>query len=210
MKLKNFEDIDAIIFDFGGVFINIDYQKTTEQLSALLQEPAAFTQDHQGALFDAIETGEITPAEFRDRLRQHCRNPRLSDQQLDAAWNALLGDIPGHRVQLLRDLRPHFKKMLLLSNTNAIHLAAIQATMTKAAGSPAAFENLFDQVYYSHLMQLRKPHPEIFQRVVREQSIDPARCLFIDDSLQHVLGARRVGLRAHHLTGEVAELFRAS
>ena len=207
LKLNKYEDVENIIFDFGGVLLDIDYQKTTNALESLLHEPAEFSQANQSELFDAIETGHISPDQFRERLRAACKDAQISDEKLDRAWNAMLGPIPKKKIELLKNLRAHYRKIYLLSNTNAIHIAAVEPAMAEAAGSVSAFEALFDEIYYSHHLRMRKPHVETFTKVIKDQNIEPKRTLFIDDSIQHIEGARRAGLQTHHLTGDLFDLF---
>ena len=95
----------------------------------------------------------------------------------------------------------------LLSNTNIIHLNAIIPAMESVAGSKDGFEAAFQKVYYSHEVGLRKPHAAIFEHVIDENALVPEKTLFIDDSVQHVEGAKRVGLQVHHLVEDVTKIF---
>ena len=85
-----------------------------------------------------------------------------------------------------------------MSNTNAIHVPAFERIIAEDNGI-ADFKALFDGAYYSCEMGLRKPDAEAFHHVLSRHGAEPARTLFIDDSIQHVLGARAAGLRADHL-----------
>ncbi|NRA66709.1 MAG: HAD family phosphatase [Pseudobacteriovorax sp.] len=199
--------IDTIIFDFGGVILDIEYEKTEAALRELLAQEGGFSQATQTQIFDDIETGQITPEQFRGALRHEFKCPDIKDQDIDIAWNLMLGPIQSEKIEILREARKHYR-IFLLSNTNAIHLEAIQQTMTDAAGSPSAFEELFENVYYSHVVGMRKPHAPIFQHVIEGNNLDPSRSLFIDDSRQHVVGAKQCGLVVHHLTGRLEDFWR--
>jgi FMN phosphatase YigB (HAD superfamily) len=150
-------------------------------------------QDH---LFDGFETGALSPAVFRDRIRALHHEP-LTDQQIDACWNAMLGRVPAERIALVERLKERYQ-VLLLSNTNAIHVPAFEAIIARDNGI-TDFKGLFHGAYYSCEIGLRKPDAEAFHHVLERHGADPATTLFIDDSIQHVEGARRVGLRAEHL-----------
>ena len=120
----NLDEIDAIIFDLGGVIINIDYPRTILAFNALHSEDQEFpySQNQQAELFDAFEKGEIPAWEFRDGLRKTL-DLDCSDADLDAAWNAMLLDIPIERIRLIEALSKQ-KRLFLLSNTNSIHKLA--------------------------------------------------------------------------------------
>ncbi|MBC7449070.1 MAG: HAD family phosphatase [Hymenobacteraceae bacterium] len=188
-----------LIFDLGGVLINLDYAAPIAAFAALSgsSEPLAFTQQGQAPLFDALETGQLPDANFRAALRRTYALPaKATDTALDAAWNAILRDFPAERLDLLRALRGAGYGLYLLSNTNALHRAAFDDTLRRDYGLSDGLLPFFDAVYYSHEVGLRKPDPAIFRRVLTDHALAPGRTLFIDDSPQHVAAARTVGLDA--------------
>jgi putative hydrolase of the HAD superfamily len=87
----------------------------------------------------------------------------------------------------------------LLSNTNAIHAAVFEADLQSTLDDAAAFWGAFEQAHYSHDIGMKKPHPDTFLHVCNIHGLAPERTLFLDDSIQHVEGAARAGLHAHHL-----------
>ncbi|MGB0522764.1 MAG: HAD family hydrolase [Flammeovirgaceae bacterium] len=188
-----------IIFDLGGVIINLDYQATTNAFTKLCGRDMSevYSQKRQDPIFDDIETGKISPHEFREGLKQ-LFNFEASHDQIDAVWNALLLDIPPSRIDLLKQLKAQ-KRIFLLSNTNAIHKIAFERILKKATGIPK-LDPLFEKAYYSHELNDRKPNVSIFERVIDENALNPAETLFIDDSAQHIIGAKQAGLHAYHLT----------
>lgn len=194
------QGIKHIIFDLGGVILNIDYQRTIDAFVALGIDDfdAMYSQAAQSNLFDALETGRSTPQEFRDGLRAFLPKG-TTDVQIDQAWNALLEDLPAERLQLLDACKQRYGTYLL-SNTNSIHYVQYIADLEAVHGLPD-MDGLFNKVFLSHEVHLRKPDAEIFELVLRDQGIRAEETLFIDDSIQHIEGAREVGIRAHHLTG---------
>jgi putative hydrolase of the HAD superfamily len=196
------DQIDNIIFDYGGVIIRICYDNTIAAFSQLsgLDGHQFFTQHRQNPLFDDYETGRISSAEFRDGLRSLLQI-QVSDQALDDAWNAMLLDIPPERINLLQALGTQ-KRIFMLSNINEIHRTACDRLFVETFGTTFSdISELFEKVYYSYEMGDRKPNVSIFQRVLAEQQIDPTRTLFIEDTLQHIEGAKQAGLHTIHLTG---------
>ncbi|MBK0404643.1 HAD family phosphatase [Adhaeribacter sp. BT258] len=187
-----------IIFDLGGVIINIDYQKTIDAFKKLSQAGATieFNQKNQSALFDELETGRISNAAFREKVREHYHLD-ATDEEIDAAWNAMLLDIPAERIELLRQLRKNHK-LFLLSNTNAIHLIAFNKIVHESHGMPA-LDELFDKCYYSHLVDDRKPNASVFEKILAENNLEREETLFVDDSIQHIESAEKIGIKTLHL-----------
>jgi putative hydrolase of the HAD superfamily len=189
---------ETLLLDLGGVLIDVDYGAATRAFDALgfSDFGALYSKARQDHLFDGLETGDLSPAQFRDRIRQLYR-PDITDREIDTCWNAMLGSIPPPRIELLRSLKERYR-LLLLSNTNAIHVPAFEAIIARE-NNIADFKSLFHGAYYSCEIGLRKPHAEAFHHVLEQHGADPSGTLFIDDSIQHVVGAREAGLYAEHL-----------
>jgi len=193
-------DFKNIIFDLGGVILNLDYQLTIRAFEELgiPDFVASYSQRNQSALFDGFERGEIEPARFRDSFRREL-NCDCTDHQLDFAWNAMLLDLPSERVALLEELNES-KRIFLLSNTNRIHVEAFEADIAQHHGMESLI-GLFEEVYYSCDVGMRKPEERIFRMVMETNRLRADETLFIDDSPQHVQAARSCGIEAYHLTG---------
>ena len=206
----HFMQIKNIIFDLGGVLLDVDYDATIQAFKEqnVTDFDSFFTQAAQVKLFDRLDKGEILPQEFRDTLRQ-LSGVRIGDQQIDEAWNAMLGPFPEERMTLLKKVKTHYH-IFLLSNTNAIHYPVYQEYMKVRFGMNG-LEDLFEKQYLSYRIGMRKPDVEIFQHVVDDSGLHPGETLFIDDSLQHVQGAEKAGLHAVHLDvlngSDIARLF---
>ena len=112
------------------------------------------------------------------------------------AWNSMLLDLPESRLDLLRSLNSNYK-LFLLSNTNAIHINSISNTLGEKQWK--SFCNLFDKMYLSHEIGVRKPNIEAFQFILKQQKLNPNEVLFIDDSPQHIEGAKKLGIICYHL-----------
>ncbi|MBL7953257.1 MAG: HAD family phosphatase [Flavobacteriales bacterium] len=189
---------DTILLDLGGVLIDVDYRATARAFRALNHPhfERIYSKAQQDHFFDGFETGSLSPAQFRDRIRE-LLDPALADDTIDASWNAMLGTIPPERIELVERLRERYQ-VLLLSNTNAIHVPAFEAIIARQNGIKD-FKSLFHGAYYSCEIGLRKPDKASFLHVLGSHDARPERTLFIDDSIQHVNGAREAGLNAEHL-----------
>ena len=190
--------LDTLILDLGGVLIDVHYAKSAEAFRALgvphFEEQ--FSKAKQTDLFDRFERGEMSVAQFRDEVRRTL-SIDAKDRQIDTAWNAMLGSIPAQRMQLVEELRNRYR-VYLLSNTNVIHVAAF-LRIAKEQNGIAEFRQEFDGCFFSNEIGMRKPEAAIFQHVLKNTYATPERTLFIDDSIQHVEGARATGLPAEHL-----------
>ncbi len=210
------DDVDAVIFDLGGVLLNLDYDRTVRALSALGANDARelYSRTKQIDLFDRFERGEVSSPDFRRELKAHL-GTNAPDAALDAAWNALLLDVPDETVALLKRLKKT-RRTFLLSNTNEIHLSGFLRDFAQRHGSRhGEFDALFERAHYSHLMGMRKPEARIFEHLVGEHSLERKRTLFIDDNEHNVRAAREVGLLAHPVDptpgsgpGQVVDFFR--
>lgn len=189
-----------LLFDFGGVIIDIDYERTPAAFRRLSRAGSTveYTQAGQAGLFDQLETGQLAPAEFRDGLRE-LYELDATDAEIDAAWHALLLDVPAERLALIGELRRAGHATALLSNTNALHIAEINRRLARQYGFQNGIADCLDRVFYSQQVGLRKPGEEIFRHALREMNWQPADTLFIEDSPQHIATARRLGLRVLHL-----------
>jgi HAD superfamily hydrolase (TIGR01509 family) len=193
-----FEGVKNIIFDLGGVIINIDYYNTIKAFEQLGIENAEvlYSQHNQTDLFDLLETGKISPTEFYSQLRK-ITGTKATDQQLQQAWNAMLLDFPQNIIDTLKKAKQKYKTFLL-SNTNEIHYDEYTNRLKKQFGIKS-LDFLFDKTYLSHQIGLRKPNKEAFELILNENNLQPEETLFIDDSLQHIEGASKVRLKTHWL-----------
>jgi putative hydrolase of the HAD superfamily len=192
------EGIRNIIFDFGGVLFEIDYD-----LPAIAFEKLGFgdfksfyTQAAQNPMFDLLETGKIENDKFLDFLNEFV--PEASREQVLHAWNVILLRIMPNEVEFVHKIRQSGIRTFLLSNTNAIHVAEFEQMIAHTMDFEL-FKSAFEKIYYSNAIGIKKPHPETFLQVCEWNGLQPAETLFIDDSAQHVEGALQAGLHAYHL-----------
>ncbi len=196
--------IKAIIFDLGGVILNLNPQKTLEAF-ALITGLSSDTLLAYASndVFRNYEKGKTTSFEFRNGLRKLFQM-HISDAELDIAWNAMLLELPLARLEMIGKLQKNYKTYIL-SNTNEIHIKAFDEIVDEAtAGKP--INHYFNTVYYSHKVGMRKPNAEIFNMVLIENDLEPSSTLFIDDTLEHIESAKKLGLQTWHLTNQ-EELF---
>jgi putative hydrolase of the HAD superfamily len=190
--------IRNIIFDLGGVLLNIDYHAPVKALMDLgaADISSHFTKLNQDPFFDQLDRGKIDESEFYEKLRAMVQLD-LSDKDLLNAWNAILLDMPAKRLELVHSLKHKFRTFIL-SNTNALHVREFEKIIDRSHGIEK-YQTAFEKIYYSNEIHMRKPDPEIFRKVCSWNELNPKETLFIDDSAQHVKGAENAGLHAYHL-----------
>ncbi|NQV52320.1 MAG: HAD family phosphatase [Flavobacteriales bacterium] len=193
----NWNDVRAVILDLGGVILNIDYQLTIDAFHALGFESfeEQYSKLQQSGLFDGLETGQISRSAFITTIQQQA--PDATAAQVIHAWNALLLDFPEGRIETIEQIATRWPTFLL-SNTNEIHYEAFNQTFQSQTGR-TDIKPLFQKAYLSSEIGMRKPDAEAFEIILHENDLKAEQVLFVDDSPQHVEGAKKLGIQGYHL-----------
>ena len=206
MKLAG---IKNIIFDLGNVIIDIDHNRVAIAFQDLMGD--SYDVMHQRLSVESIlnkfEVGAISTKEFISFF-QHFKSS-LTDQEIMDAWNRMLLDIPIERIALINELAKEYR-IFLLSNTNEIHLKSIDQYVVDHFKINVISEP-FEKAYFSHKMKLRKPGEAIFKEVMSDSNLKPEETLFIDDSEEHIITAKLLNLKTHHLLNDetILDIFNA-
>jgi putative hydrolase of the HAD superfamily len=194
MDLNN-RKTSNVIFDLGGVILDIDYDLTTAAFVKLGIEnfKEVYSQKKQQHFFDDFEKGVISRTQFFDEVRVHLPEG-IRDKQIEDAWNAMLLKLPASRIEWLRKVGLNHR-IFLLSNTNEIHIEAFRKILQDDFGGDVLADT-FEKCYYSSEVGMRKPDKDVFHRVLQENGLDPTETMFIDDSPQHVEGAKVTGIHS--------------
>ena len=194
-KIKN------IIFDLGGVILNLDYTKTDKEFHrlGLNNFSKLYSKKKQSKIFDDFEKGRFSAEKFIFLIKQS-EKLKIKDSDFINAWNAMLLEIPKERMEFIKRLKKDYN-IYLLSNTNEIHIKKFEADLRKNNWL-RDFQDCFDQVYYSSNMGMRKPDYDCFNKVLEDHNLKSHETLLIDDSVQHIEGAKKVGINAYLLNKE--------
>jgi putative hydrolase of the HAD superfamily len=200
------QGIKNIIFDLGGVILNLDNQRTEDAFIGLGVKNIRqfFGHGHAASFFKDYEVGAITDQQFLDSIREMAALGDVSDEAIIDGWNALLLDFPPERIELLKQLRKRYR-IFLFSNTNALHLAALRRTYTQTFGG-GSLDDHFERTYYSHLLKMRKPDKASYEHILRENRLHGPETLFVDDAVINVEGAEQAGLKGLYLRPGVSLL----
>jgi epoxide hydrolase-like predicted phosphatase len=196
--MMDFSKVKNIVFDLGGVIINIDFEKTYQALAVLsgINIDEARQKAKELELFVNYEKGRIEESDFIALIKESFCSGK-SDLEIRHAWNALLMDIPIARIELLKKLKSKYN-LYLLSNTNFTHIVEVNAILDKTCGV-RDLKQLFTKVYYSYEMNLLKPDVEIYEYICKDSGLNPAETVFLDDLPANIEGAREAGLHVLHV-----------
>ena len=203
--------VKTIIFDLGGVILDLSVAHTLESFADLSRMPKEKVEElyFSAPGFLDYEKGVIGDDAFRDFVRKTYALS-ATDEDIDRAWNAMLRGIPPQKLDLLTQLRREFQ-VFLLSNTNAIHVHHINEVILPKGKERRTLDTYFHKAYYSHRMGKRKPDAEIFEQVIEENHLVPEQTLFLDDYAVNIEGAKAVGIKTVHVTSPnlILEYFHA-
>lgn len=187
--------ITTLIFDFGGVLINLDLPKCIDSLknTGFANVDQFLSNFGQKDFFLQFENGQIDTIEFRNRIRENT-SELLSDDAIDAAWCSFLCDIPAEKISMLKELRKKYR-LLLLSNTNPLHIEVSARIALEPYNT--SLDELFDKCYLSYEMGLTKPSEDIFVALLKDANLNAQECLFLDDGPKNIETAKAMGFATY-------------
>ncbi len=205
------EHIKHILFDLGNVIIDLDFARVNAAFRELTGDrfDELASSDTTRHIFEDYEVGAITEATFVERVQQ-LAGDAIAPEHILNAWNAMLVGVPPHRFEMLLRLAKHYR-LFLLSNTNVTHLEWVYRDLAETHGITDFDERFFERSYYSHLIQLRKPHPEVYEFVLADAGIAASDTLFIDDNADNIQGAQSIGLNTilHNSGKDIEEVLQS-
>jgi putative hydrolase of the HAD superfamily len=200
MKMTTFKDISTLIFDFGGVIVDLDMNRSILEFKKLgFHDVAKYLGNFgQSGFFLAFEKGEIDTCTFRNEIRKNTTQ-QISDSQIDHAWNAFLVAINTEKLHWLMQLRTRFR-VVMLSNTNSVHFSYAESKLFPAE---MPLSSCFDTCYKSYEMGMVKPHEAIFKALLAAENVNVEHCLFLDDGIKNIEQAYKLGMQTFHVNTEV-------
>ena len=190
------KDIDAIFTDFGGVLLPLHFErsfKMFQDLGADIPQEILFRDARFNTIMRQLELGLIENREFYAHLRE-LLCIASTDAEIEAAWNSIIGTVPLYKMQLLRELKQHYR-VYMVSNTNAPHFDYTRKSLFRDEG--LSVDDYFDKLYLSHEIHAQKPCAEFYQKVLADSGESARRCIFLDDLPDNIEGAKNAGFEAH-------------
>ncbi|WP_329804964.1 HAD family hydrolase [Flavobacterium facile] len=178
--------IEAIIFDLGDVFLNLNHQASVDAFKKLGLNDWNEELKTKSILF---ETGKIDEYEFMLAIQKYIPNENFED--IREAWNAVIVDFPLERLEFLEKLQNKYK-LFLLSNTNQTHIDKFEHRVGLTFARE--FYAHFNKIYFSFEMKVRKPDEAVFNLILKQNNLKPNKTLFVDDTLEHIEVAKGLGI----------------
>jgi glucose-1-phosphatase len=195
----NGNKIEAIIFDLGGVIVNIDIEggfRNFQSIGIGLEEhPLHIIKNND--VFLRYELGQISTEDFREELKK-ISNQKFEDIEFDEVWNSIIRDFPLANIRFLEDLKTKCRTFLM-SNTNQLHVDSCAHKLKENFGYEG-LDDLFEKVYYSHTSGMRKPNQDFFEHILHENGLIAGQTLFVDDFIENIETAKHLGINTFHIT----------
>ena len=192
-KIKN------IIFDLGGVVLDIDESIVYKELEKLGFKTSELAHSKEFIdLMSKFDTGIYTAPTFRKKTKALLGIEKMTDKRFDAIWNAMLLDIPRERIEAIEQVKKHYK-IFLMSNTNEIHYDLYVRDLQLRFGYNE-FDALFNKSYFSFDIHLEKPDPRFFELILDHEGLQPEETLFIDDTAANIKVAKSLGINTYHIS----------
>ncbi len=193
LDIQTFRNIENVIFDLGGVLVQIDFLLPVRHLKKYGIENFVLNQLQQWELISQFEMGLITEEKFIHDLWDKLNQPAIEFEKLKEIWNSIIVDIPLEIFTCLEKMKKEYH-LFVLSNTNPIHIQYLYTFLKEKRGIKN-FEFYFQKVYYSFLLGCKKPDDSIFKYVIKDAKIDPSKTLFIDDTYVNVKKGEELGFQ---------------
>lgn len=187
------DKIRNILFDLGGVLVDLNKQACVDAFAALGYPQAGEMLSNyvQSGIFLELEEGHIEPAQFYAAIQEVAP---VSEAQIDAAFMKFLEGIPAYKMEMLLELKNRYR-ILMLSNTNAIMFEWIRKHYFDHNG--LTIEDYFDQLFLSYELGVAKPNPLIFQKLILDYGVVPSETFFFDDGETNIEVARQMGFHTY-------------
>lgn len=193
--MKHFNNISTLIFDFGGVLIDLDMNQAILNFKKLgIKNVEKYLSNFgQSGFFMQLEKGEISAEAFRSEIRKMTTNT-ITDTEIDDAWNAFLVRIPSEKLDVVYELRKKYR-IIMLSNTNVIHFPYAERTFFSYKNRNIT--EYFDKCYRSYDMKMAKPDAEIFEAILAQEQVPANQCLLLDDGSKNIEQAEKLGFQTY-------------
>ena len=188
--------IKAIVFDLGGVVLEMEYEKFLNEVIMVspLHKPNTFLLLEFWRQSDIYHQGKITDDEFYAQTCELLNFCELDKERFFESFNSVISQINEEVVDVLRDIRELGKyKLIALSNINKKHWDYLKS-------QDCGFLKLFDDFILSHQVKMIKPNPEIFKLTIERAGCEPEEILYVDDGLNNVRSASDLGIKGINFT----------
>ncbi len=191
----NNNGVRTIIFDLGRVLIDFDHTIAAKRIAQSTDKtvPDIFDLFFDSGITGLFEEGKISPEDFFTRVKE-LLNTQMPFQEFLPIWNEIFFFTEQNRQvhALIKSLKGRYRTALL-SNVNYLHFEYIRKTFP--------ILDVFDKVFTSYEMGVRKPDPLIYQKVLAALGDSADACFYTDDRPELIESARQLGIRGYVYTG---------
>lgn len=192
----------VLIFDLGGVLLDVHIERSFGALVALGIDASVLSESEclMNSMIQKYDRGDVTTDEFYDYIAQQLpasvRSLPVEElrERIHDIWNMMLGSFSLDKLKCIKSLRAQGYRIVMLSNTNEGHWENIERIFRMTTGEQLS--DCFDSLYLSYEMHQRKPEPEIFLSLLRNEGVGASECIFFDDLDENCEAARSVGISA--------------
>jgi putative hydrolase of the HAD superfamily len=186
--------IKNIIFDLGGVIVDLEHQEAVRRFQELGVTDAEELLDpyQQKGLFLDFESGRIDLPGFCRALGAG-KGIEFREEDIAHAWMGFIVEAPQYKLDYILELRKLSYHVCLLSNTNPVVLSWAETKAFSKAGKPISY--YFDRIYASFELGLTKPDIRIFEHVLKDNVFLPSETLFVDDGEKNVIAGKSLGMK---------------
>jgi glucose-1-phosphatase len=180
--------IKTVIFDLGKVIIPFDFKRGYQGLENVCGYPAAEIPRRIATtdLVQRFESGLVDPKDFVEQLSR-VLDLHINYDQFCQIWSSIFLPDPLIPESLLEGISKRYR-LLLLSNTNAIHFDMLEKSYPLLRH--------FHHMVLSYRVGAMKPEPAIFREAIARAECRPDECFFTDDIAEYVAAAKREGIDA--------------
>jgi len=198
MKIEQF-GVENIIFDLGGVILNIDIKTAIDNFIKMGISPnqKELNPISSVKLFMDYEVGAISSQDFKDEISKIAKTG-VSNEDFINIWNAIILNYPAENIKILEEIKLKYRTFLM-SNTNEMHHIHYSNILQTEYGYKS-LDELFEKVYFSHISKMRKPEIRFFELLISENNLNPEKTLFIDDFIENIEAAKLLGIKTLHLS----------
>lgn len=187
--------IKNLVFDFGGVIVDLDKDKAIRAFKNLGMENI---EDYIGlyaqkGIFLEVEDGQIDDLTFCEKISEIVGR-KLSYEEVKQAWLGFFAGMDEFKLDYIEELRSKYN-LYILSNTNPFVQSWAQSTDFSSKGR--SLRDYFDKIYTSYEIGYIKPAPEIFEFMIKDANLNPAETLFIDDGESNIKIAEEFGFKTY-------------
>lgn len=194
-KKSSIPGINTIVFDLGGVILDLDRDAAINAFNRLgfYEADDLLNNYRQKGIFKELEQGLISAEEFHSYIRIKA-GKNISGEEIDFALNSFISGLSVYKLQMLESLRKRFK-VYALSNINTIITSSFDNKWFGQSGKNTA--DYFDGLFFSYEMKMLKPDDEIYEKLISDTGLVPGETLYIDDAQANIDAGLKFGFNVY-------------